>query len=173
MCILHMFSQKRIFKDLILGIDCWFRKIGQWPISEVADQMIAMLRMSEKPKGRDAGDLIFRKLSKQKRESRKKMIKIESSVAIRKKWLFPLLGVRFAQSDGTVLTYIRKQIIDLDRATPEELCKCYGTPECVWVWLLGNHAVLMDGGQGLTDGGLIKSFRAVTYGALINLSTKF
>ena len=42
MRILPMFSQKRIFEDWILEIDCWCMMFGKWPISEVSGQMISM-----------------------------------------------------------------------------------------------------------------------------------
>ena len=88
MCILPMFSQKRIFQDWILEIDCRFRKFGQWALSEVPDRMIDTLRTSGKTDDRDAWDFILRKLGKPKRESYKKMIKNEPFVAINKKCYF-------------------------------------------------------------------------------------
>ena len=58
------------------------------------------------------------------------------------------------------LTGVREQIGDLDREAPIELCKGYRTPGCLWEWLLGKGDVLVDDGKGLTDGDLIKAFRA-------------
>ena len=55
------------------------------PISEVLDQMIATLRMSDKTRDQDAGYLVLRKLSTQKRQSRKKTVKVEPFVVIDKK----------------------------------------------------------------------------------------
>ena len=67
-CTLLIFSQKRIYEDWILEIDCWLIKFDRWPLSEVLDQSITMLGRSGKTKDRDAGGLIFRKLSKDKRD---------------------------------------------------------------------------------------------------------
>ena len=64
---------------------------------------------------------------------------------IEKTWLFALLEVHFAQSKGTILTDIRKRIIDVDRETPIELGGCYRTPEGLRVWLLGGRG----GGGGV------------------------
>ena len=64
---LPTFSQKRIFEDWAFEIDCRIRGFGKWAISEVADQMVAMLGMSE---------------SKQKLGSYKKMVKIVPFVLI-------------------------------------------------------------------------------------------
>ena len=43
-------------------------KFGQWPLSDVSDQMVAMSKMSDKPNGRDARNLISLKLGNRKRE---------------------------------------------------------------------------------------------------------
>ena len=97
-CILPTFSQKRIFEDWILYIDCWFIKFDQWPLSAVPDQMIAMVRdsgTSENPMGRDSWDLIFRKLSNRKRGSYRKTIKNDPFVAINKKWIRALSSIMF------------------------------------------------------------------------------
>ena len=69
---------------------------------------------------------IIRNLSNER--GYKKMIKREPFVAIGKKWIFDLLEVHFVQLKRTILTDIRKRIIGLDRAGPEELGKRYRTP---------------------------------------------
>ena len=96
MCILPTVSRKRIFEDWILDIDRWLRKFGRWAVGEVSELMIAMLGNSAKANGRDAGDLAPRRLSKEKIEIYKKMMKNEPFVVINKKWMFDLLGVPFA-----------------------------------------------------------------------------
>ena len=53
-CILPTFSQKRIFADWILEIDCRLMKFGQWPIIEASDQMVEMLEMSGNTQDRDS-----------------------------------------------------------------------------------------------------------------------
>ena len=82
MCILPTPRQKRIFGDWILEIDCWLTKFGQWPVSDVLEQMVAMFSMSDKTKGREAWDLVFRKQSKKKGGSHKEMVKSEPFVVI-------------------------------------------------------------------------------------------
>ena len=61
---------------------------------------------------------------------------------------------------GSILTDIRKEIRDPDRATPTELGTCYRTPEGIWAYLLRKNDILMGDGQGLADGVLVKAFRA-------------
>ena len=136
-------------------IDCWFLKFDRWPLSEVSDQMIATLERSGETNDRNAWGWIYRKLSRQKRESYKMMINIESFVSINKKWLFGFPGVHFSQSRGDILTDARKKIGDLHIAPPVELGNGYRTPE-VLRGLLEKNYFLRNGGQGLTDSALIK-----------------
>ena len=68
--------------------------------------------------------------------------------------------MHFAQSKGSILTDLRQLIGDLDRASPIEIGKGFRTPEGLWEWLLGKNGVLMDTGQCLTGGWLIRAFRA-------------
>ena len=70
--------------------------------------------------------------------------------------------MHFSQSSGTILTDIRKPIIDVDRVDPVELCKCYRTPECLRGRLLEKDDVLTESEQVLTGGEKIKAFRRVT-----------
>ena len=63
---------KKDIRWWVLEIEFLPRKFGQRPISEVPDQMVETLGMSDKTKGRDAGDLIFRTLGKK----REKVIRI-------------------------------------------------------------------------------------------------
>ena len=67
MGVLPLFSQKRAFEDWIGEADNWFMKLHQWPISEVAGEMIAMLKGDDKSKDRDSGDLIYKQLSKKRK----------------------------------------------------------------------------------------------------------
>ena len=88
------------------------------------------------------------------------MVNSDPFVVIDKTWLFELLEVHFAPSKGIVLTDIRNQIRDLDRAPPTELGKGYRTPGCLSGWFLGKNDVLIEDGQCLTDSALIKAHRA-------------
>ena len=113
--------QKRIFEDWSVEIDCWFRMVGQWPLSEASGEMIEMLSTSDKTNDRDAMDLIYRRWSNQKVESYKEAVNRDLFVVICKKFLFGVREVHFAQSDGIVLTDMRRQIMDLDTLAPGEL----------------------------------------------------
>ena len=68
MCILPMFSQKRICGDWTLEIDCRLMKFDQCPISAVLDQLITMLKRSERTNDQDARDFIFRNLGNREGE---------------------------------------------------------------------------------------------------------
>ena len=68
--------------------------------------------------------------------------------------------MHFAQSNGDVLSDSRKQIPELGKVAPVELSKGYRTPEGLLVWMLGKNDVLMEAREGLTDSGLMISFRA-------------
>ena len=85
LCVLLMFSRKRAFEDCVLEVDCRFRKFPRWPLSEVPAQSIAMLKRSDISMDQDAWDLVYRKLSMQKGDIYKKMIKNGPSVAINKR----------------------------------------------------------------------------------------
>ena len=59
--------------------------------------MVDMFNKADQPRGRDAGDLLLGNLNKQKSESSRKLVNSAPYVAIdKKKWIFVLLGVRFA-----------------------------------------------------------------------------
>ena len=70
---------------------------------EVLDKMVYMLKKADQTNDRDAGDLIFRKLNKQNRESNRKLANNEPYVSIDRKWMFGLLGVRISQPKGAVV----------------------------------------------------------------------
>ena len=57
-----------------------------------------MLRSSAKPKDKEAGDLIFKQLSKKRAETNRPLAKGKSYEAITKTWIFDLLELRCAQS---------------------------------------------------------------------------
>ena len=70
------------------------------------------------------------------------------------------LGCISQQSKGAILTDIRKQIIDLDRVAPVELRNVYRNHEGLRGQFVEKNDVLMEAEQVLTDGELIKAFRA-------------
>ena len=129
MCILPMSSQKQIFEEWILEIDCWLRKFDHWPISEVVGLATAMWGMSGKTKDRDAVDLIFRKLSSQKRERViRKWLRVKTLVRLIRNGYLGYPNCIF-RNKRAILTDIRQKISDLDRAAPEVLGDGYRTPE--------------------------------------------
>ena len=109
--------------------DTWFSKFDQWPLGAVLDKLIEMSKFPGKQKGRDTGDLIYRKLRKRRKESNQALATNEANSALNKQWLFYLLEKHFSQSNGIVLTDIRMRIRDLDKAPPMELGGGYVTPE--------------------------------------------
>ena len=103
MRILPMFSQKRVFEDWILEIDCRFRRFDSWPLFEVLYKMIDMLKKPDWPNGGEGGDLIGRKLNKHKRESYRKWANGVYDVVIGKKWLFTIGGAICAIAMGSFI----------------------------------------------------------------------
>ena len=54
----------RVFKYGLAAIDVWYMKLHQLPIIEVWDKMVEMLKIPDRGKGRDSGDLICKGISK-------------------------------------------------------------------------------------------------------------
>ena len=102
MCALPSTSQKEVFKNWLEAVDVRFMELRQHPISEVLDKMIEMLVSSVKPKGREAGDLIFKELIKKRKERNRPLAKGGTYGVVTKKWLFGSLELQFAQSKGTI-----------------------------------------------------------------------
>ena len=99
MCVVPMFSRKRAFGDWICDANCRLRKFDPWPMSELLDKMISMLKKPPIPKDREARFLIGGELDRQKRESY--MLGIHGStdyVVIGKKWMLDLFKLRYRQS---------------------------------------------------------------------------
>lgn len=82
-------------------VDTWFRNFNQFPIIEILDKMVEMLKSSGKSMGRDARGLIYRKLSKQRKEINRPLAKNGTYLVITKSWLFSVLGVRSNQTKGS------------------------------------------------------------------------
>ena len=61
------------------------------------------------------GGLIYKELSKQRKESDKSLANGETYVAITKKWLFELLKLHFSQTKGIILADVRKDINALEK----------------------------------------------------------
>ena len=55
-------------------------------------------------------------------------------MAITKKWLFDLLEVHVAQTNGVILAVVGKRISDLDKIGPKELGKGVRTPGENFSW---------------------------------------
>ena len=121
MCTLPLLGQLTAFGRLLAWFDTWFRKLHQYPISEILDKMVEMLGNSFKPNDRDACDLIFKKLYNQRRERNLELDKGEFYGPITKKWLFYLLELRYAQSKGSILANVRMEISEIDRIARKSL----------------------------------------------------
>ena len=63
-CAYFRYSRKSAPGELVGGEYIWFSETRQWAISEFIDKMVEMLKIHDKPKDRDAGDLIYKKLSR-------------------------------------------------------------------------------------------------------------
>ena len=101
-------SQEDVFVNWLGEFGHGFRKVHQYPISEILDKMGEMLRSSANPRDQEAGVLISKKLSKRRKESNRYLTEGDTYAAITKKWLFDLLEMHFAQSKGAALTNVRK-----------------------------------------------------------------
>ena len=75
MCVLPLLSQLTVSKRRVGEAGTWFREPRQYHISAILDKMVEMLKSSFKPKGRDGGGLIFKKLNNQRRESNRAISK--------------------------------------------------------------------------------------------------
>ena len=72
----------------------------------ILDKMISMLKIDPKPKDRESGCLIGRKLDRRKRESCKlEILGGTDYVAIGKKWMFDLFKFHYRQSEGDLIGY--------------------------------------------------------------------
>ena len=159
MRIVPLFSRKWSSVDWVGEIDTWFREFDQWRISGILHKLMEMLKLPGMSNDRDAGDLIYRKLRNQRKESNNALVKGEPYVAIAKKCLFGFLRRHSSRSKGIRLTEVKNQIRDLDKVSPAELGKANGTPEGLLGWLLEKNEVLVGAKLGLTDYEVVESFR--------------
>ena len=104
-------------------------EFDDWPLREVLAKMISTLKFDRKQGSRSRGHNVGL-LNRQKKGSFKKAVHGGDDFAsIAKKWLFGLLGLHYAQSEGGVLSDVRSQIDNLYGVGPIELRKDYQTPE--------------------------------------------
>ena len=80
-------------------------------------------------------------------------------MVINKQRLFDLLEIHYKRPTGQLLSEIRHRLRSLGKIAPVELGDGGKKPEGIWEWLLSKDGVLMEEGQGLTVGDVIKAFR--------------
>ena len=118
---LPLTGRKDVFANWSGEVDVWFKKLHQYSISEIVDKMIEMLRSPFKPKGREAFDLIFKKISKRRGGSNRSLDNGQHMKRCRKnKWLFGLSELHLAQSKGIFLINVRQKISEVDKIPPAE-----------------------------------------------------
>ena len=88
MCALLLLGKVTAHKRRLEEFGNWFAKLRKRPISENLDKMVEFFKNSFKPMGKEACDLIFKKLNNPRRESNRTLSKGGFYEPITKKRLF-------------------------------------------------------------------------------------
>ena len=100
-------DSKDVFRNRLGEVGDWFRKLYQYPVSEILDKMVELPRISFKPKDPEEAEPIFKKLNKIRKERNRALAKGAPYEMVAKKWFLDLLELQYAQPKGGILANVR------------------------------------------------------------------